>query len=385
MTDRSETAAHTAANLRDFSSRLANAPVLVGFDGFVDAIIDVVGTRHDAQQYHPVPTITEMGRKISEAAGQSSNYELVPKIEKLGGNGPIMAYALASLSAPTTYLGALGHPTLHPVFEDLAQRATCLSFSEPGYTDALEFSDGKIMLGKHTPLRNVNWEQLCEVIGRDRIIDVLTRSHLIGMVNWTMLTRLGEIFDHLARDLLPDLPPLPGGRRRRLFIDLADPEKRTEHDIRRVLGQITAFEQHAEVALGLNLKEAGEIAAVLDVPTSADPEAAIEDTARSIREQLGVSQVVIHPRGGAAAAALVGGAASSARFDGPFVHAPRISTGAGDHFNAGFCLGLLADLPLEQSLCAGVGTSGYYVRHAASPTLQQLAEFCENLPDPEPV
>ena len=64
--------------------------------------------------------------------------------------------------------------------------------------------------------------------------------------------------------------------------------------------------------------------------------------------------------------------------DGPFVENPAISTGAGDHFNAGFCLGKLLGLDDDEAATAAVGTSGYYVRHAASPSLAQLAEFLGN-------
>ena len=71
------------------------------------------------------------------------------------------------------------------------------------------------------------------------------------------------------------------------------------------------------------------------------------------------------------------------RFAGPFVQQPKISTGAGDHFNAGFCLGRGAGANLEESLCTGVATSGYYVRNATSPTGKQLAEFIANLPAPQ--
>jgi sugar/nucleoside kinase (ribokinase family) len=88
---------------------------------------------------------------------------------------------------------------------------------------------------------------------------------------------------------------------------------------------------------------------------------------------------VIHPRRSAAAAT----ADESARFSGPFVQQPKISTGAGDHFNAGFCLGRVLGLSLEESLCAGVATSGYYVREAASPTAAQLADFVAELPPPQ--
>ena len=50
-----------------------------------------------------------------------------------------------------------------------------------------------------------------------------------------------------------------------------------------------------------------------------------------------------------------------------------ISTGAGDHFNAGFSMGQVLGFNLEESLCCGVGTSGYYVRSAQSPSIEKIA------------
>ena len=69
---------------------------------------------------------------------------------KLGGNGPIMANALACLGLHVTYLGCLGYPEIDPVFRDFATRATVRSIAEAGHTDALEFDDGKLMLGKQS-------------------------------------------------------------------------------------------------------------------------------------------------------------------------------------------------------------------------------------------
>ncbi len=39
--------------------------------------------------------MTELAQRIGEAAGLSTNLELVPTQVKLGGNGPIMANALS--------------------------------------------------------------------------------------------------------------------------------------------------------------------------------------------------------------------------------------------------------------------------------------------------
>src|SRR5882724_7310453 len=87
----------TAGKLHAAAPKLASMKALVGLDGFVDEIIAVVDKRHSHETYAPIKAIGALGEKISSAAGQSSNYELVVKHMKLGGNGPIMANALASI------------------------------------------------------------------------------------------------------------------------------------------------------------------------------------------------------------------------------------------------------------------------------------------------
>jgi sugar/nucleoside kinase (ribokinase family) len=355
---------------------LANVKATVGLDGFVDEIIAVVDKRHDAGRYDPVKTIAQLARKMNDASGQSSNYELVVKQRKLGGNGPIMANALASLGVAVTYIGNVGYPTIHPVFTELAGRAKVIGIGEPGHTDALEFDDGKLMLGKHETLGDVNWDNLVSRVGKEKLIGLMGTSQLIGMVNWTMLPHMSRIWAKLLDEAIPDAER----HSRRLFIDLADPEKRTHDDILDALKLLQRFQDQVDVILGLNLKESMEIADVLGLPGRSDPEAAIEENAAAIRAKLGLQCVVIHPRRGAAAATADG---QSATFMGPFVQQPKISTGAGDHFNAGFCLGRVLGMTLAESLCTGVATSGYYVRSAESPTAEQLANFIAELPPPQ--
>jgi sugar/nucleoside kinase (ribokinase family) len=372
----------TAAKLTQALGRLATSRAVVGLDGFVDEILAVVDTRHDPDRYEPVRTIAALAAKIGRAAGESSNYELVVKQRKLGGNGPIMANALACLGLPVTYIGNLGHPEIHLVFRDFATRADVRSIAEPGHTDALEFDDGKLLLGKLEPLAEVNWDNLVERVGRDELQRLFGGATLIGMVNWTMLPRMTGIWEHLLAEVLPgggshEGKPAP---RRTLFVDLADPEKRTSEDLREALGLLPRFQEQVEVILGLNLKEAMAVARVLGLTVPADPDAFLEPAAAAIRRDLGIGCVVIHPRRAAAAATET----EVARFAGPFVQHPLISTGGGDHFNAGFAFGRILGLGLEESLCAGVACSGYYVRTAQSPTAAELAEFIRLLPDPEP-
>jgi len=365
----------TSRKLHAAAPTLASVKATVGLDGFVDEILAVVDKRYDGGRYDPVRTIDHLGHKILGAAGQSSNYELVVKQVKLGGNGPIMANALASAGVSVTYIGNVGYPSVHPAFAELARKAKVVSIGEPGHTDALEFDDGKLMLGKHQSLQDVNWDNLISRVGRDQLKALMDGSNLIGMVNWTMLPHMSRIWARMLDEVIPNRER----HNRRLFIDLADPEKRTHHDIMDALKLLTRFQDQVDVILGLNLKESLEIADVLGLPGRTDPEDSIEDNARAIRQKLGLSCVVIHPRRAAAAAT----ESESAKFAGPFVQQPKISTGAGDHFNAGFCLGRVLGFGLEESLCVGVATSGYYVRSAESPTATDLANFVAELPAPQ--
>ena len=95
---------------------------VVGLDGFVDEILHVVDKRSSVDAYERVPTIAALAERINSAAGRSANIELVSRRTKIGGNGPILASALGTLGASVTYVGAVGYPGLHGVFQPLAQR-----------------------------------------------------------------------------------------------------------------------------------------------------------------------------------------------------------------------------------------------------------------------
>ncbi|MFW6060429.1 MAG: PfkB family carbohydrate kinase [Phycisphaeraceae bacterium] len=378
--DRAAVARDTAAALRRFAPRAADRPVMLGFDGFVDSIIDVVDKRHDVQRYAPIDTIATFGQRVSGAAGHSTNFELVVKQRKLGGNGPIMANAMAAAGFDVTYIGALGEPEIDPVFRELADRARVHTVIANGATDALEFTDGKLLLGKYDHLAALTYDRICQVIGEDKFTEIIARSHLIGMVNWTMLTSLDTIWDGLAERILPAIGQRRGDKPM-FFVDLCDPVKRTTADLQAALARLRKLAAQVHVVLGVNLKESREVAEAMSLPVDADSDVDLHQRAAALREALGIQCVVVHARRAAGAAVEQDDAA--AEFVGPFVRKPYLSTGAGDNFNAGFCLGLLAGLPLVQSLCAGTATSGYYVRQGASPTLDQLADFCDALPEPE--
>ena len=362
-----------AQKLLAAADRAKQLTVFAGLDGFVDEIIHVVDKRDNAESFQRVPTIAKLAERLAAAAGKSTNIELVNQRTKLGGNGPILANALASFGLKVIYLGALGYPNVHPVFSSFTQHAEVHSIAEPGHTDALEFDDGKLMLGKSTQLKEVNWANIQSRYGRDQFTAKFNTANLVAFVNWTMIPYMSELWAALQKELCPML----SGPRRLMFFDLADPEKRLLNDISNALELIVRFEECFDVILGLNEKEALELSKVLGMaPKPRTPEG-LTALAREIIQRLPIHSLVIHP----VRYALAASADDVQVVEGPFVEKPLITTGAGDHFNSGFCLGKLLGFDNAMSVLTGVTTSGYYVRTAKSPSIPELAGMLRNWPD----
>lgn len=371
----SEVREHCAASLQGAIGIASRTSAFIGLDGFVDEIIRVVDQRQSALDYVPMKTITDLGKRVLGAAQKSTNIELVVERTKIGGNGPIMANALAQLGIKVTYVGTLGYPNLHRVFHEFAHRAEVHSIAEPGHSDALEFHDGKIILGKLEPLKEVTWENLQLRFGREKFQQRFNSCDLVGLVNWTMLPFMSEVW----RSLLKEVCPIMNGPRRKIFFDLADPQKRTVEDIRGALELITQFEKYFDVILGLNEKEAYEIGEVMGFHCQKDSRDALAAMSVQIQQGLSIGTLVVHPV--SYALAVSHGTVSMA--DGPYIPQPKITTGAGDHFNAGFCLGKLLNLDNVFSLNTGVSTSGFYVKEARSPAIDDLVHLLRDWPLPK--
>lgn len=364
--------ARTIAALEKNDPQLSQKSAIVGLDGFVDTIVTPVALRKSqGDAFTPIETIEAFGKRILAAAGKSTNIEFYPLMDKLGGNGPIMANAILAAGAKLTYIGALGLPNVHPVFQDFAQKSTIYSLTNPAHTTAVEFDDGKLMLGQMRSLDEITFARIIEKVGEAPLVQILSDADLVSLVNWTMIPNATEIFQKFVTQILPQLPK----KNRIFFFDLADPEKRSKEDLLEVLGIIGQFEQFGKVTLGLNLKEAQQVDSALGFATSRVDESGLRQMAADIREKLKISTVVIHPKESAACATADG---QTAWVPGPYVEKPLITTGAGDHFNAGFCNAQMLGLQPEECLATGVCTSGHYVRTGISPSIENIRALLES-------
>src|SRR4029079_16180619 len=189
-----------------------------------------------------------------------------------------------------------------------------------------------------------------------------------------MIPYMSELWEALLEELCPSFGLT--SPRRLLFFDLADPQKRSPQAIARALELIARFEKYFDVVFGLNEKEACEIAEVLGFNTKDRGPEGLSRLAREIQCALRTNTCVIHPL----SVALSCSGGQSDMIEGPFCSKPLISTGAGDHFNSGFCLGRLLGFDNALSLLTGVTASGYFVRNGSSPGVPELVSTLRDWP-----
>lgn len=342
---------------------------LIGFDGFTDEIIDVVDKRERADRYTPLTQIAQLGQRLLDAAGQSCNLELVVKQKKIGGNAPIMTRALLEGGHRITFVGNIGLPAeIEPIFQEMANRCEAVYTLGPSaHTDALEFHDGKIIMGKLDALKALDYASIMSHMGKETFTHCLDSSDLFVCANWTMLPMMTELWEKLPAEIIPGIHK----KQRMLFVDLADPAKRTDADLKRALKALKHLKETFTVILGLNSAEAHRISTLFNISPARENIVETQKLAEALQKQIGIQQVVIH----ATRFAVVAAEDSSVGVEGPYCSKPLITTGAGDHFNAGYCNALLYGLTLKEALLCGVSTSGYYVRTGQSPTMEELAAF----------
>lgn len=350
----------------DFSRSSIQGNVFVGFDGFVDNILKPVLERKDNKNFIPMTDITTFAERIKSGAGKSINVEIVKERSSMGGNGPIMANSLALLGNQIDIVGSMGRNDILPIFKPFTDLCrTAISFCDPGITDAFEMNDGKIMFNYPQSVLDISWESITSSVGIDRLKKLISDNSYFAFVNWTMIPLMNDILVHLTEIFSGT------GERKTIYIDLTDPKKRSRKDLRDCMDIFLAMNRHADVILGLNESEAVQVSEVMNAKPGYNN---IRELSENIYKELPLRSIVIHSIKQAAACSIEG----SFIVEGAYTPEPKLSTGAGDIFNAGFYAGYIAGLPLDECLITGVSNSGYYVRNEKPADRQALISFMQN-------
>jgi hypothetical protein len=245
------------------------------------------------------------------------------------------------------------------------------SFADPAQTTALEFDDGKVLLAGSALLRTIDWPMIRDLVGLDKLIDLYTQSDIIGFVNWSEIEHSAEIWEGVERDVLPKADP----RRSRIaFFDLADPTKR-DRNFDRLTALIGRLSADHETILCLNRNEAQAVARHLSI----EPASRVQDLGAAIHASITVDTLIIRDPH-TAMAWTNNGIAEAGTFHVPL---PRLSTGVGDNFNAGYCFARLAGLDVRSSLVVASAVARLYVASGESPTRGQVMDFLKRKAVPD--
>ena len=354
-------------NLKASREGLSLKEVTIGIDAFIDKIVRVVENKPSNGDYVFFKDIAQFGNHIVSKSGKSCGIEINESFTKLGGNAPIMAHALGALSVRVNCVGALGYPQIEPVFNDLSSNCNLYTIGNPGYTTALEFEDGKIMLSQRDYLHRIDWNAMKNMLGIDKIKNFFNTSNLIGLVNWNGMIHLNNIFKGILDEVMSDHVAT---KEQIIFFDLADVSQRTTEDICEALHLINEFADHYKVILGLNENEAILLYKALYPGKEVGDWISI---GQHIYDNLKIDALVVHTL----TSSMAFDKSGTSQADSLYVKKPKLSTGGGDNFNAGLCFGQLIGLDFEGSLYCANATSGYYVRNAQSPTIDNLIETLE--------
>ncbi len=364
----------TGAPLEQLASLLAagdpaSCRIVTGFDGFVDEMITLVGERRSLEDFTPVPDIGSFGTLVSAAAGHSSLREIVVNAVHPGGCAVNLSDGIASLGVAVDCFATLGEP-IHSAFGEIGEK--CRTFRswgrEPGRTLAFEFNDGKLMFSAVKQLADFTPESVRGFLTDGVFSDACAQAQVIALTDWTLYPHMTAVWRMLQDEVFSKLTHRP-----HIFIDLVDPSSRSAADIREVASILSGFEVAGPLTLGLNGNEANILCRLHDL-ASAPADASHQDAlgqAHALRNLLGVSRVVVHRIAFAVSSSQAGGFTQP----GPFCPHPKKSTGAGDRFNAGFCLGQALGFNDADALALGCATAGFFVRHARSASHEELVEF----------
>ena len=350
------------------TSALKGKKITAGFDGFIDTIARIIKDKEEHKDPAVFSTIKQFGEYIIEKQGASFSLELETQAIKLGGNMPIMANALGRFGISVNCIGTLGYPQVHPVLKNISPNCNLHSFAEPGTSTAHEFNDGKMLIAQMGAVNESGWDKIVEVIGIDTLIRLYNECQLMCILNWSEIDVSTDIWKGLLKSILPSYKV---NQKQLAFFDLSDCSKRSTGAITEALNLLNGFSQYTDVILSLNKNETGVIYRTI---FNKNPAETLADTGTELFKKMSLHTLLIHT----SKEVIAINKEQMVVMKTFFTPKPKMSTGAGDNFNAGFCAGLLLELDPELAIVLANAFSGFYVRTGVSAEAKDIIEFLQN-------
>jgi hypothetical protein len=338
---------------------------LIGFDGYIDRIVRLKKNQMDPSDFFEY--IGDFARHIQEQPGSSQDIAIKRISEKIGGNGPLMAESLAVKNVAVSCIGAFGYPEINSSFDELSKKAALFSVEQNAFTLALEFNDAKIMLAETETLDCIDWKKLVSVLGEEKLGALIQEVDIVGITNWSGLSKSNDILE----GILGILSRSCQGGKRLCFFDLADPSGKSREQFRDLFRLMEKLSPWFDIILGLNRKEA---ILVYNHFFNCREKSFDETMAVKLADAIALKEVVIHGAGLAA----VADKKNYRTVQGITIQSPVILTGAGDNFNAGYCLGKLCGFDIISCLYLADISASLYVQQGFSADIDAIITYIEH-------
>lgn len=336
------------------------AKVLAGFDGYVDTLVSP--RRSNLRRDDYFEKLSEFASFVSGKSGKSSDISVTRNDVRVGGNAPLFAISAAAKNMDVSLIGALGYPRLNPYFEGL-EGIGMYSVAEPGDTYALEFSDGKIMLGYTEDLDGITYESIKDRVGEETLKEIISCSSMIHISNWSGLINSNGILEGIFSLMDPS-------DRKKIFIDLADPSGRSGEDFKILLRLLKAAGRDHRLILSFNEKEFSIFSSYVTGKEHGTERNDLEE----IMSFCCASEISVHMLDRAVTMSVD---EDYAVVMGNFVEKPLIVTGGGDNFNGGYALGSVLGFPASQCARLGNISSYIYVTTGRAADIESIIQIME--------
>jgi sugar/nucleoside kinase (ribokinase family) len=345
--------------------------ILLGCDGFVDEVYQIVDVRQSLSEYTPLDQMRAFGELVVKRAGGGLGLEIVPKRRCSGGFTPNTGRVAAFLGLKPTLAGLYGAKDIDPAFEEFKDNCRLLSLGDPALTLVLEFADGKVLMSALKAVANLTWKDFVAFFGEEELKQLFSEVDILGLGYWS----LTPDFDNFLKGFLSQYDSAKAPKR--MFFDFADIKKKSNESFLKSLALIQQFNDKIPMTISLNEHEGVELLSRFGIECEQAPEPMVA-ALTTVRKKIGIDELVIHtPQFAIASSAADGEGCSMQEFQ---QHVIR-TAGAGDSFNGGYLCASLGNLPIKERLVIANATTAFFVTRATAPTKEELIAQIEQASD----
>ena len=363
--DRNDSIAGVVSKLSRISNSDRNA--FLGFDACIDYIIRIVREKKDNEITGYFTESSQFGEFLINLNNKSCGVELQTKLSKIGGNMVITGNALGNLGIGVECVGTFGLPDIQSVFRTMSPNCSLHTIADTISATALEFANSKVVMFDPGPYNSLTWERIKEILGIEKIKQLISGKQLVSFLNWSEIENSSLIWKGILEEILPSI--MQSGQKPFFFTDFSDCSRKSKSDIQFAIDLLGRFRNYFRVVLSLNQNEADLVSKALDLEECGSD----EDFIRKLFALSKTDILVIHRTNDA----LAYDGISYTKCETFFCKEPKLLTGGGDNFNAGFCYSLFHYFDLFQSLLVANAVSGSYVKTGESPNVETLINFLE--------